>query len=146
MQKSRVQDLVLGLICAAFGVFLWTYTAKLKDVSQQFSRFVLALFILMSVVLIVTSLINAKKPGGKEVKIGEFKNPMIMYLIIIGYVALMVTLGFFVASAIFMPAAMFYLGYRKPIPMICVTAGMLGFVWLLFVYSLKVRLPSGLLF
>ena len=146
MHKTRVQDLVLGLICAALGVFMWLNTAKLTDDSKQFSRFVLALFLLMSVILIVISLINAKKPSGKEVKIGEFKNPMLMYLIIVGYVALMVTLGFFVASAIFMPAAMLYLGYRKPIPMICVTAGMLGFVWLLFVYSLKVRLPSGLLF
>lgn len=146
MHKTRVQDLVIGIVSVAFGMFLWLQTPELTDDSRQFSQFVLGLFILMGVILIVISLVKAKTPTGKEVKVGEFKNPLLMYLILIGYVALMSTLGFFVASAIFMPAAMLYLGYRKPIPMICVTVGMLAFVWVLFVYSLKVKLPAGLLF
>ena len=148
MQKSRIQDLVIGLITIALGGFLWTYTngPNVSDANKLFSRFVLALFIGLGAILCVISLINAKKPGGKEVAVREFKNPLIMYALILVYVFLMNTIGFFVASAIFMPAVMFYMGYRKPIPMVCVTFGMLAFVWLLFVVELKVSLPDGLLF
>ena len=143
MQKTRVQDLVIGLLTIALGVFMWAQTPGFTLESKQFCRFVLALFILMGVLLCVLSLINAKKPAGKEVKIGEFKNPLLMYAIIIVYVLLMPVIGFFPATLLFMPAAMIYMGYKRPIPIICVTAGMNIFIWVLFVYSLKVSLPQG---
>ena len=143
MQKTRVQDLVIGLLTIALGVFMWAQTPGCTLESKQFCRFVLALFILMGVLLCVLSLINAKKPAGKEVKIGEFKNPLLMYAIIIVYVLLMPVIGFFPATLLFMPAAMIYMGYKRPIPIICVTAGMNIFIWVLFVYSLKVSLPQG---
>ena len=58
----------------------------------------------------------------------------------------MTKLGFFSASILFMPAVMLYMGYRKPIPLVCVTAGMLAFIYVLFVVQLKVKLPDGILF
>ena len=143
MHKTRIQDLVIGLVTIAFGVFMWAQTPKFTPESKQFCRFVLALFILMGVILCVLSLINAKKPTGKEVKIGEFKNPILMYLIIVVYVLLMTRIGFFPATLLFMPAAMIYMGYKRPLPIICTTIGMNLFIWVLFVYSLKVSLPKG---
>ena len=148
MHKTRIQDLVIGILVVALGVFMWMQTVveDMADQSKQFSRFVLGLFILLGVILIVVTLINAKKPAGKEVKIGEFVNPMIMFAIIVCYALLMNTLGFFPATLLFMPAAMIYMGYKRPLPMICVTIGMNLFIWVLFVYSLKVRLPKGAAF
>ncbi len=148
MHKTRIQDLVIGIIVAALGVFLWTYTngPKISDQNRNFSRFVLAVFIGLGLILAVISIVNAKKPRGKEVTIPEFKNPLIMYVIIIAYVLLMTRLGFFAATVLFMPVVMLFMGYRKPIPIVCVTAGMLAFVYILFVLELKVRLPKGILF
>lgn len=145
MHKTRIQDLVIGIVTVGLGVFMWMQTVvkKFSDQSKQFSRFVLALFILLGVILIVVSLINAKKPAGKDVKIREFINPMFMFAILVVYVLLMTTLGFFPATLLFMPVVMIYMGYRRPLPMICVTIGMNLFIWVLFVYSLKVRLPRG---
>ena len=145
MHKTRIQDLVIGIFAVAFGVFLWIQTVvkKMEPQSKSFSRFVLGVFILLGLILIVISIINAKKPAGKEVKLREFVNPMIMLGIIVVYVLLMTTIGFFPATLLFMPAAMLYMGYKKPLPMICVTIGMNLFIWVLFVYSLKVRLPKG---
>ena len=79
----------------------------------------------------------------KEVTLKEFKNPMLMFVIICVYVAMMITIGFFPATLIFMPVSMLFMGYRRPLPIICTTIGMNLFVWVLFVYSLKVRLPEG---
>ena len=145
MHKTRIQDLVIGLGVVAMGVFLWVQTIvkKMEPQSKSFSRFVLGVFILLGLILIVISIINAKKPAGKEVKLREFVNPMIMLGIIVVYVLLMTTIGFFPATLLFMPAAMLYMGYKRPLPMICVTIGMNLFIWGLFVYSLKVRLPKG---
>ena len=143
MHKTRIQDLVIGLVTTALGVFMWVQTAEFSDESKQFSRFVLALFILMSVLLCVISLIHAKKPAGKEVTIKEFKNPLIMFVLVVAYAYLMTVIGFFPATLLFMPAAMIFMGYKRPLPMICVTVGMNLFIWVLFVYSLKVSLPKG---
>ncbi len=143
MHKTRIQDLVIGLITVALGTFMWVLSAKFPPDSKQFSRFVLALFILMGAILCVMSLINAKKPAGKEVTIREFKNPMIMFLIIVCYALLMTLLGFFPATIIFMLVSMYFMGYRRWLPMICTTIGMNLFIWVLFVYSLKVSLPHG---
>ena len=145
MHKTRIQDLVIGIGVVALGVFMWMQTVvkKFAAQSKSFSRFVLAVFILLGLILIVISIINAKKPAGKEVKLREFVNPMIMFAIIVVYVLLMKTLGFFPATLLFMPAVMIYMGYKRPLPMICVTIGMNLFIWVLFVYSLKVRLPKG---
>lgn len=145
MHKTRIQDLVIGIAVVALGVFMWVQTMvnRFEDQSKQFSRFVLALFILLGVILIVISLINAKKPAGKEVTLKEFKNPMIMFAIIVCYAFLMTVIGFFPATVLFMPLAMIYMGYKRPLPVICVTIGMNLFIWILFVYSLKVRLPRG---
>ncbi len=143
MHKTRIQDLVISLCVIALGVFMWVQTADFTDESKQFSRFVLLLFLLMGVILLVITLINAKKPAGKEVTLKEFKNPMLMFVIICVYVAMMITIGFFPATLIFMPVSMLFMGYRRPLPIICTTIGMNLFVWVLFVYSLKVRLPEG---
>lgn len=146
MQKSRIQDLVIGLIAIAIGVFLLLNSLKFPDTTKQFTWFVLFVFIGLGLVLVITSLINAKKPGGQEVDAKTFKNPLIMFLLVLLYVIMLDKIGFFVASVIFMPVTMLYMGYRKPLPIIFVTGGMLAFVWLLFVFELKVRLPQGLLF
>jgi len=148
MHKTRIQDLVIGILVMALGIFMWTYTMgpRVSDANKSFSRFVLALFIGLGLILTVISIVNGKKPRGKEVSIKEFRNPMIMYLLIIVYVLLMTKLGFFSASILFMPAVMLYMGYRKPIPLVCVTAGMLAFIYVLFVVQLKVKLPDGILF
>ena len=145
MHKTRIQDLVIGLIVVALGVFMWIQTVvnDMEAQSRSFSRFVLGVFILLGAILIVISLINARKPAGKEVTIKEFKNPMIMFAIIVAYAYLMTLIGFFPATLLFMPAAMIYMGYKRILPMVCVTIGMNLFIWVLFVYSLKVRLPKG---
>ena len=145
MHKTRIQDLVIGIVTVALGVFMWMQTVvdEFEDQSKQFSRFILGILILLGVILIVISLINAKKPAGKEVKLREFVNPMIRFVIIVCYVLMMQYFGFFPATLLFMPAAMIYMGYKRPLPMICVTIGMNLFIWVLFVYSLKVRLPKG---
>ena len=146
MLKGRIQDLVIGVIALAVGVFLFLQTNEFPEITRNFSRIILIILIAIGAVLIITSIINGKKPGPEEVSLKEFKNPMLAFLIIIVYVVMMEYIGFFVASAICIPALMLFMGQRKPIPMIATTAGALLFVYVLFVMQLGLRLPQGLLF
>ncbi|MBQ6292993.1 MAG: tripartite tricarboxylate transporter TctB family protein [Lachnospiraceae bacterium] len=146
MLKGRIQDLVIGVIAVAIGIFLFIQTKDFPGVTQLFSRIVLIIFLVIGAVLVLTSLINGKKPGPEEVHIKDFKNPMLIFLIILVYVIMIDKIGFFVASAVIMPALMLFMGYRKPIPMIATTIGTLGFIYFLFVTQLHVRLPADLLF
>ena len=146
MLKSRKQDLVIGLIVVAIGVAMFIGTKDFPDVTQLYSRIVLIIFTVIGAVLVLTSLINAKKPGGEEVSVKEFVNPLIIFAIVVAYVVLIDLVGFFVSSALFMPACMLFMGYKKPLPMILTTIGMLAFIYILFVVQLKVRLPHGFLY
>ncbi len=63
---------------------------------------------------------------------------------IILYVALLQLLGFFIASFIFMVGLAWLLGFRKLLPLILGSAGLLGFIYLIFIKFLAVPVPSGL--
>jgi len=52
-------------------------------------------------------------------------------------------LGFFPASFLFMLCLGWFLGFRKPLPLLGGTAGLLAFIWLIFVKFLAVPVPGG---
>ncbi len=146
MEKSRIQDLVIGIVCAAVGIWAWIISLQFPATTQMYTHVALGAFIGLSAILIVWSVIHAKVPGGEVVQPAIFKNPMLTFVMILVYVLLLDKIGFFVASAVFMLGFMWFMGYRKPLTMILTTVGMLGFIYLLFVYELHVSLPEGILF
>ena len=146
MLKGRIQDLVIGVIALAAGIALFIGTKDFPGTTQLFSRIVLLILIIIGAVLIATSLINAKKPGPEEVDFKSFKNPLICFVLIVVYVVMIDKIGFFVSSAVCLPALMLFMGQKKPIPMIATTAGALLFIYVLFVTQLGLRMPQGLLF
>ncbi|MCH8542774.1 MAG: tripartite tricarboxylate transporter TctB family protein [Alcanivorax sp.] len=62
------------------------------------------------------------------------------------YILLVPWLGYLLASAIYMPAALWFFDYRKPLRIAILTAGWLLFSWLVFQRVLYVDLPIGRLF
>ena len=57
-----------------------------------------------------------------------------------------VPLGFYLSAALFIPAVAWMLGYRRPLVVGLTTAGLLAFVYVVFVQLLSVRLPGIELF
>ncbi len=51
-------------------------------------------------------------------------------------------LGFYLSAAVFIPLVSWMLGYRRPVVIGLTTAGLLTFVYLVFVQLLSVRLPG----
>lgn len=61
-----------------------------------------------------------------------------------GYGAVIPYLGFFLASALFMPVLALLLDYRRPLFIAIGTGVILLFVYLVFVYFLGVPVPMGI--
>ncbi|MFA9381103.1 MAG: tripartite tricarboxylate transporter TctB family protein [Acetanaerobacterium sp.] len=71
---------------------------------------------------------------------------VIVTLITLGYTLLIPILGFFLCTIIYLAVLAFYLGIRKPIPLILFTVLLTAVIYGVFVLWLMVRLPSGIIF
>jgi hypothetical protein len=61
--------------------------------------------------------------------------------LVILFPVLMTTLGYYIGSALWMPAFFVVAGYRKPLGIVVLTAGFLTFATVAFEMTLGVRLP-----
>ena len=147
MERTRIQNLVIGLIVAAIGIFGITQAMGMPDGTRPYTLVVTGIFTTLGLLLSANAVIYRNKPAHdcSVVTAKEMVNPMIAFLMILAYTLLIPRVGFFATSAVFMLIMMVWMGYRKPIPMVCTTIGMLGFIWFLFCYNLNVPLPSGIL-
>ena len=147
MERTRLQNLVIGLIVAAVGIFGLTQALKMPAGTKPYTLVVTGIFTVLGLLLSANAVIYRNKPAHDcgVVTVKEMINPMIAFTMIAVYTLLIPRVGFFTTSAVFMLIFMVWMGYRKPVPMVLTTAGMLGFIWYLFVFSLNVPLPKGIL-
>lgn len=146
MQKSRKQDAVIGVVMIALSAFCWFDTRNLAENVNVYTHIVLTITAILGAILTIWSFVKKNESAGPEVAAAEFKNPLVAFIILLVYVFVMGTVGFYFSSALFMVGFAYWMGYRKWVPMVCTTVGMLGFVYILFNVMLKVKLPHGLLF
>ena len=148
MERTRIQDLVIGLIVFLIGLYGIISAFGMPDGTKPYTLVVTIIFAFLGGLLAVRSIIYRKTPSSdcEVVHVAVMKNPMIAFVRIVAYALLMDTIGFFVSSALFMFIMMLWMGYKKYHVILLTIAGMLGFIYLLFVYQLHVALPSGFLF
>lgn len=94
--------------------------------------------------------LNRDIAEGKEVvpelSAEKLKFPLIGVGFILLYAIGVAVIGFFVSTAVFLFASIYYLGYRKIWVILCIIGGLELFIYILFVRILFTRLPAGLLF
>ena len=147
MERTRIQNLVIGLIVAAIGIFGIYNAMGMPDGTRPYTLVVTGIFTVLGLTLSGNAIYYRKTPAHDcgVVTAKEMINPMIAFVMILVYTLLIPRIGFFVTSTVFMLIMMVWMGYRKILPMVLTTAGMMGFIYFLFVYQLHVPLPSGIL-
>jgi len=147
MERTRIQNLVIGLVVIAIGLFGVYNAMGMPDGTRPYTLVVTGIFTLLGLLLAGNAIVYRNKPAHDcgVVTAKEMINPMIAFLMILVYTLLIPRVGFFVTSAVFMLIMMVWMGYRKPVPMVLTTGIMLGFIYFLFVVQLNVPLPSGIL-
>ncbi len=140
----------MSLISAAFLVQSYLYPPE----SSQFPRFLMMLQTAFCLALLWKAVKQPKESGAKDVDtvagrqqgaLSELKVPLQIFVASSAYLIGIGTLGYFVASSLFLAGTMFWFGTRRPIVIIGVTAGFLLTIYALFVLFIGVRLPQSLL-
>lgn len=144
MTKKNADRAVLVLFIV-MAVLLYFSTAYYKGIaiktSAKYVQF-LAVFIGgLSVVQLGYSLLKDRS-FDKLVLTQNLPRFLGLLIGLILFAVLFEHLGFFLPAAVFIPVVSYFLGFRKPVVIGLTTAGVLGFVYLVFVRMLSVNLPG----
>jgi len=144
-------ELLLLSLFLLIAILLYRSTASFPEMVQgstaTYIRFLavsLGFLCLLEVVLWLRKQERAEK---KELNLAASPRRFWALLgLMFGYSMLLEPLGFYLASAFFLPVTMFILGTRKKPHLILTSAGVLLFVYLVFQKLLGVPLPESYLF
>ncbi|KAA3662051.1 MAG: hypothetical protein DWQ10_03320 [Calditrichaeota bacterium] len=100
--------------------------------------------ILFSVLLILTVIRASKKE--KTLVDRSVNKPLGVIALMVGYLFILDTLGYYFSTLIFLIAGSYFISYRKHAVIISAAAGFVALSWLIFYKILQVPLPMGRLF
>ena len=149
MKMKKTDIGVVGFMYAVCA-FFYVYSFDLKKGSEVYPLFTIALLFALTTLYLINMIIAAKKHGVEsgvnEVFEGFKPVQFIVSLVLtVIYFFMMKYLGFFVATTVFMIAALLYLKVpvlHTAIAVVCIDV----LIYLAFVQFLGVKLPQGLLF
>jgi putative tricarboxylic transport membrane protein len=144
MKTSKLNaDVIVGIILMLAGAYFYSLALKMNPNAAIFPKIVIGAFILLSFGMTIQGFIRGKNgdENVSSIKLSELKIPLLIFVFITGYVVALEFVGFYVATAIFIPIVAGFYKNKKPICIIATTLGMIGFIHLLFVVQLKLVLP-----
>lgn len=147
MQKTDIGVVaVMYAVCALF----YYMNSQLKEESQTYPTFTIALLFGLTTLYLVQMLFKARKfgveSGADKVFAGfQVKQFFVCLALVIGYLVLMYYLGFYVSTVAFMVVTLLFL--RVPIPQLALSVISVTLLcYLAFSMFLGVKMPAGLLF
>lgn len=159
MKKYITLDTVIGSLLILFSGWFWVLSLSFPEAAQMFPQLFLTVTFILSVLMVINSIREQKRienedrqnerGGEAEVPESFLKKtalPCKAYCIMVLYILGIKTIGFFVATSVFMAVFMYFLRVRKPVVLLGVTVGMDVFLYVMFCIGLKLSLPAGLLF
>ena len=135
--------MVLGLVSAVFFALTWWFP-KRGEVHASVVPRIWVIGIFACLAYLATRIV--RKTEDPDQTGGDLSLPFKFIAVSVGYMALMVLVGYFVASLAFLIAAMVLLSYRRRLVMLGIGAGWMVFSYLVFYRLLFVPLPRGMFF
>lgn len=144
-KKSLNPDVVIAvflLIASAFLMF-HAFTAQSKE-ARQFPVLILGAFMILSAAMLVNGIraMNSEEDGAEKKSLfAEMKFPLIGFAVITLYVIAVDIVGFIVPSLVVTAGLMWFNFERKPLPLVLVPCGLVGFLYVLFTFILHTKMP-----
>jgi putative tricarboxylic transport membrane protein len=125
-------------------VLLYKSTANFPATSQNttavYVKFLSISLGILGVIQLIISIIS-------EVKIKNFveepKKFVLLIISLLSYVFVLDKIGFIVATMIFLPVTMFFMGYQNKKKSVIIAIGITLFVYILFVKLFEIQLPEA---
>ncbi len=143
-KKKISQDIYVAVLLLIASVALLVNAGtKMSADAAQFPILILILFIALTVLLFVKGINDTKKRdvADGQIRWAEVKMPLRMFLIITLYVVAVDVVGLILPSILFPMVAMRINYIRNRIVLIAVPTGLVAFLYVLFTFILKTRLP-----
>jgi len=146
--RGEVIDAVVAACLVVTALGFWFGAASFAEVDSTgigpatFPRDLAVLLGVGSCMLLARSLAGLSGWAPAAVVVTERPIPVVVGIALVAaFPLLMTSLGYYVASALWMPALFLAAGYRKPIGIVLYTAGFMLFARVAFEMILGVRLP-----
>ena len=146
MKKKAINpDVVIAvflLIASAFLMF-HAFEAQSKD-ARQFPVLILGAFMILSAAMLVNGIraMNSEEDGAEKKSLfAEMKFPLIGFVFITLYVIAVDIVGFIIPSLVVTAGLMWFNFERKPLPLVLVPCGLVGFLYVLFTFILHTKMP-----
>jgi len=148
---KRIAELLLLCIFLVMAVLLHKSTASFPaSVQNSTAAYVRFLGICIGLLCLVELVLWGRKRADGEKKMlnmttapGKFWGLLILMFV---FAMLLEPLGFYLASALFLPVTMVVMGSRKKLQIILTSAGVLLFIYIVFEKVLSVPLPESSMF
>jgi hypothetical protein len=139
-------DIYLGAILILFSAYLYFESTRIKPESAKFPQIVIMLLLALSVIVLILGIRKTIRPeltlkSDTLLNLDVIQTPVMVFVLIAAYIAVMNFAGFFIATALFVPVMMVYYGNKNIRTIIITDIALNLFVYLLFVKTLNVMLP-----
>ena len=148
---KRIAELLLLSVFLLMAVLLYRSTTAFPEVVQHSTAaYVRFLALCLGGLVVVELLLWVKNRSTAEKKMLNLTSAPVRFwsllVIMFGYAMLLEPLGFYLASALFLPVTMVILGARKKLQITLTSGGVLLFVYFVFAQLLSVPLPESTFF
>lgn len=152
--RNLHQDVIMGSIIFLLSAFLYAKTYEFPGGAATWPRIVLVILALLALWVVFKGIRKTKKMRqGEE---GEYegeeeqlvlrllKLPLSTFFVVAVYATLIIVIGFFPATVLFLGGYLWYGGIRNWKAYALTIVGTNLFIYWVFVLQLNVRLPTGL--
>lgn len=147
-KKVWSQDIAVALLLLAVSAFLMVNAlTKQSAEARMFPMLILIVFMILAVAMLVNGIRNSKAASeGKDVQLNnmkweEVKYPLLVFVFIVIYVVAVDLIGFIIPSLLFTAGLMWFNYARNKVALILVPCGLVGFLYVLFTFILKTKMP-----
>lgn len=141
-------DIGVGVVSFVLGVVAFVLALDMPGRASMFPKFVGVLFCILGAVLAINNAIKLIK-GAESTKtpidFKVFKSPFMVFALLIVYVFVMKTVGFYVTTPFMLIIYMRLMGVKSWRTTIISTLVVMLFVFGLFTFALDIPLPEGFL-
>jgi len=151
MNSGNKKKFDFNILSCVF-IYLWAAAFFVSSLaiedsqSRLFPQIMCGLAVFLATLFLVSILTGRhKEPEGEVISFAGTGRAAGMCGLLILYIIANYLFGFYIATILYMPAGMLYLGQRNWKPIVFVTLGLVLIVWLFFDVILNMQMPSGLL-
>ena len=150
MEKKKKKfnyNLLSCIFIYAWAALFFFSSLKIQDSgSRTFPQIMCGIAAALTTLFLISILRNKEDGDGEggEISFAGTGRAALMGALLVVYIVANYLFGFYLATALYMPAGMLFLGQRNWKPIVFVTGGLLACVYVFFDLILKMQMPHGL--